>query len=261
MRIVLTNDDGYQAPGLKALYRAAKALVDVEISVIAPAETFSSKGHVVSQIVRCRRVHDPELGEMVVVDGSPSDCARLAVSMPDQPRPDWVLSGINHGGNLGVDIFYSGTVAAAREAAILGIPAIALSQLTRSGIENDWSLSASHAAAIIAAMLRPDQPPPPIADRTTFDRTLRALELSSNAQQTLTHAPLWNVNLPCVEPTEVKVVPTSTDPLVLHYHRRVLDDGTEEFEYAGNYHDRLAKPGTDVATVFAGGIAISLLPL
>ena len=265
MRIVLTNDDGYQAAGLRALYQAAAALGDVEISIIASEQAFSGKGHVVSSTVRVRREKHPDFASLFIVDGAPADCTRLAVAMPNHPRPDYVLSGITHGGNLGVDIFYSGTVAAAREAAILGIPAIAVSQLTRTGVENDWSRSTAHAAAVIAALLRPDHSPPFIADQHTFARARHALETSPETRPTPTHAALWNVNLPCVQgphhAPDVVLVPASTDHLVIHYQHHALENGVQQYDYSGNYHDRLAAPGTDVAAVFAGAIAISPLPL
>src|SRR5262249_57858395 len=122
MKLLLTNDDGVFAPGLEALAEAAAELG--EVLVVAPASHLSGCGHRVT-------THGPIRVEQVApgrvaVDGTPGDCVRVALHdlMPDA---DWVLSGINHGGNLGADVHHSGTVAAAREAVLHGRPAIALS--------------------------------------------------------------------------------------------------------------------------------------
>jgi 5'-nucleotidase len=123
MRILVTNDDGYLAGGIQALARAASRLGTV--TVIAPDREQSATSHSLT-------LHYPlrvrTAGEQIqVVDGTPTDCVMLAVGELLADRPDFVLSGINHGANLGDDVLYSGTVAAAMEATILGIPAIALS--------------------------------------------------------------------------------------------------------------------------------------
>ena len=119
-----TNDDGYLAPGLSALVRALEPCG--EVYVVAPDREQSATSHSLT-------LHHPlrvtEHGERRYhVDGSPTDCVLLAVQGPLVPgRPDFVFSGINHGGNMGEDVSYSGTVAAAMEGTILGIPSVAIS--------------------------------------------------------------------------------------------------------------------------------------
>jgi 5'/3'-nucleotidase len=123
MRILCTNDDGYLAPGLAVLASAAGTMGDV--TVVAPDREQSATSHSLTlhHPLRARRAPDGAL----IVDGTPTDCVILAVGELLDGRPDVVLSGINHGPNMGEDVLYSGTVAAAMEATVLGIPAIALS--------------------------------------------------------------------------------------------------------------------------------------
>ena len=113
MRILLTNDDGYDAPGLRALWEAVGLLADVDIDVVAPECVQSGKGHSISRTILCRKVSVEPIGEVVTTDGTPADCVRAALALPGRLRPQWVIAGINRGSNLGVDVYYSGTVAAA----------------------------------------------------------------------------------------------------------------------------------------------------
>lgn len=123
MRIMVTNDDGIQAPGILALARALRELG--EVTVVAPDRERSAAGHSLT-------LHSPlrvfELREgFYAVDGTPTDCVNMGIHSLLPFRPDLVVSGINHGPNLGDDITYSGTVAAAMEATLMGIPAMAVS--------------------------------------------------------------------------------------------------------------------------------------
>lgn len=123
MRILLSNDDGILAKGLGALERAAESLG--ELYVVAPDREQSATSHSLTLHHPLRPVR---LGERRwQVDGTPTDCVMLACEALLEARPDFVLSGINHGPNMGEDVLYSGTVAAAMEGLALGIPAIALS--------------------------------------------------------------------------------------------------------------------------------------
>ena len=127
MRILVTNDDGYLAQGIRTLARAASRLGTVD--VVAPDREQSATSHSLTlhYPLRARRVDDG----VQVVDGTPTDCVVLAVGELLTEKPDIVLSGVNHGPNLGDDVLYSGTVAAAMEATILGIPSIAFSYAGR----------------------------------------------------------------------------------------------------------------------------------
>ena len=150
-RILVTNDDGINAPGLKVLERVAKSLCD-EVWVVAPETEQSGAGHslTLTQPLRLRN-----LGRRrYALSGSPTDCVLFAVCelMRDAP-PDLVLSGVNQGANIGDDMTYLGTVAAAMEATILEIPAIALSQQTNDDKQAHWPNAAHHAPEIIRRLL------------------------------------------------------------------------------------------------------------
>ena len=125
-RILVTNDDGIHAPGLKALERVAKSL-SKDVWTVAPEVEQSAASH---SLTTRRPLRLRKFGaRRFAVDGTPTDCVLVAVhKVLAEKRPALVLSGFNHGANLGEDITYSGTVAAAMEATALGIPAIALSQ-------------------------------------------------------------------------------------------------------------------------------------
>lgn len=124
MRILLSNDDGVHAPGLKVLYEELKKIGKVK--VIAPLEEKSTTGHSLTlhKPLRLVQMGDPDF---FGVNGSPADCVYLGIKQVLKQMPDIVVSGINRGANLGQDVYYSGTVSAAREGCILGIPSYAVS--------------------------------------------------------------------------------------------------------------------------------------
>ena len=130
-RVLLTNDDGIEADGLQALRRALMGVPEIELVVVAPDGNRSA----FARMITTRRplwVQEVDFGDGTVgyaTDGTPVDCVRLAkLGLVEGFEPDVVVSGINHGANLGDDITYSGTVAAALEGVVLGIPGIAVSQ-------------------------------------------------------------------------------------------------------------------------------------
>ena len=145
MRILLTNDDGYAAPGLRALFDALADVADV--TVVAPAVEQSAKSHAIT-------LHTPMRVREVApgwfhVDGTPSDCAFIGINHVLQAAPpDLVCSGINHGPNVGSDVLYSGTVAAAMESALIGCPAVAFS-LARG---QDFAAASKLAARLVRAL-------------------------------------------------------------------------------------------------------------
>jgi 5'-nucleotidase len=123
MRLLVTNDDGILAQGLECLVAAAEPLG--EVTIVAPDREQSATSHSLTLHHPLRPV---KLGDRRwQVDGTPTDCVMLAIGGLMQDRPNWVLSGINHGQNMGEDVLYSGTVAAAMEGLSLGVPAIAIS--------------------------------------------------------------------------------------------------------------------------------------
>lgn len=146
-RILVTNDDGINAPGLEVLERVARGF-SKDVWVVAPETEQSGAGHslTLSRPLRHREISS----HRHAVNGSPTDCVLFAIKqiMADR-KPDLVLSGINRGSNIGEDVTYSGTVAAAMEATLLGVPAIALSQAKGPGDEMHWATAENAAPDII----------------------------------------------------------------------------------------------------------------
>lgn len=159
MHILLTNDDGIRAEGIAAMRRKLVSLGEVE--VVAPQQVQSATGHGIT-IEGPLMTREIETDDMrgTAVEGSPADCVKLAVSQLLPDKVDLVVSGINHGANVGINVIYSGTVAAAVEAAFLGLPAIAVSLHLRPGMPNDMNRAAELALPIIddlADRLKPGQ--------------------------------------------------------------------------------------------------------
>ena len=127
MRILLSNDDGYFAPGLEALAKAISAVAEIE--VVAPQQDRSGASNSLT-LDRPLCVRTAPNGYHFV-DGTPTDCVHLAVTGMLKEKPDMVLSGINFGANMGDDTIYSGTVAAATEGYLLGVPSISFSLVTK----------------------------------------------------------------------------------------------------------------------------------
>lgn len=129
LHILLTNDDGYYAPGLQTLYRALKTRTNHDLSIAAPKSQRSAAGHSITLFqplfLTEHELDGPYRG--YAISGTPSDCVKLAVQGKILPKPDVIISGINFGPNLGTDVFYSGTVSAAMEGVLLGVPALAVS--------------------------------------------------------------------------------------------------------------------------------------
>jgi 5'-nucleotidase len=146
-RILVSNDDGIHATGIKVLERIARSLSD-DVWVVAPEAEQSGAGHslTIARPLRIRRMDDRHFA----VDGTPTDSVLLAVKQIMKMRPpDLVLSGINRGGNMGEDITYSGTVAAAMEGTMLGIPSIAFSQTASYDGPTKWATAEHFAAGIV----------------------------------------------------------------------------------------------------------------
>lgn len=227
MKLLLTNDDGIEAEGLAALEQAARRFG--EVTVTAPDRCWSCGGHgVTTDDVLSYAAHDANRHR---IGGTPADCVRLALARI-KPDADWVLAGINHGGNLGIDVYHSGTVAAAREAVFHGRRAIAISQYHRRSQPIDWRRSARWATE----MLR------------------RLFELPYEP------GTLWNVNFPLIEPgasdPEIVFCPLELGPLPLSF--REEENG---WRYDGLYHERVRGHGTDVDLCFAGRITVTQLRL
>lgn len=155
-RILVTNDDGINAPGLRVLERIARKLSD-DVWVVAPETNQSGASHSLT-LQRPLRVRNYDLDEnWFAVDGTPTDCVLLAVRSIIEDRPiDLVLSGVNWGANLAEDVTYSGTVAAAMEATLFGIKAFALSQVFRGRHKIRWQTSERYAPDLITKLYAMD---------------------------------------------------------------------------------------------------------
>jgi 5'-nucleotidase len=150
--LLVTNDDGVHAPGIKALGKALQPLG--EVCVVAPDREVSacSQALTLKHPLRAERIEE----NVHAVDGTPADCVNLAVVKLLPRRPDLVLSGINRGANLGEDIFYSGTVGGAREGTFFGLAAIAFSLAAKA--ETDFSHAAAFAARLVSLVLEKGLP-------------------------------------------------------------------------------------------------------
>lgn len=225
MTWILTNDDGIDAPGIRALHKA----VNGQGVIVAPIDHLSGCGHQVTTTrpIQIQRRSDVEFA----IAGTPADCVRLSVSHLCKDVK-LVLSGINAGGNMGVDAYISGTVAAVREAAMHRIPGIAVSHYRKGKRNVDWDVAARWTAGVLADLLS------------------RPLELGT----------FWNVNLPHLEPgdpdPDVVFCEPCTRPLPINY--RVEGDN---FYYVGEYANRDRTPGTDVDACFSGHIAVTQIRL
>lgn len=156
--ILVTNDDGVHAPGLLALKRALEAIG--RVTVFAPDHNWSAAGHTktMHKPLRVERVELRDGSMAFTATGAPSDCVGLALLGMVEPAPDLVVAGINQGPNLGQDITYSGTVAAAMEAVIFGVPAIAIS-LDSFEPNNDYGPAARFAVRLAKKVLAEGLPP------------------------------------------------------------------------------------------------------
>ncbi len=155
MKLLVTNDDGVDAPGILALASALQAVG--EVTVVAPEREQSAKSHAFT-LHKPLRVTRHEDGR-IALSGTPADCAYSGIHGL-APKPDFVVSGINRGANLGSDVHYSGTCAAAREAVLQGVPAIAVSLYIRGGqTSRHWDVAAALAADLVQKCVANALPP------------------------------------------------------------------------------------------------------
>jgi 5'-nucleotidase len=241
LRVLLTNDDGIEAEGLLSLRRALAALDDVRLAVIAPDDNQTAMGRAIT-FRRPLWVSEIEFGDGTVgyaCDGTPVDCVRLAsLGLVEDFEPDLIVSGINHGANLGDDITYSGTVAAALEGVVLGIPAIAVSQQSvrreldfRLGRSFDFSAAAAFTARLVDRL---DDVPLP-------------------------EGTLLNVNVPAGGVQGVEV--TRLGKRVYRDQLDLIeeDTGRKLYRVYGDSPVHDDEPGTDLSAVSAGRIAVTPL--
>lgn len=231
MRILVTNDDGYLAGGLRTLAEAAAVLGQVD--VVAPDREQSATSHSLTLHYPLRvRAAEPHVR---VVDGTPTDCVVLAIGELLHDKPDYVLSGVNHGANLGDDVLYSGTVAAAMEATILGIRSVAISY-TGKDTENLPAWKDVLTRLLEQLLVRDDFP-----------------------EETL-----FNVNLPPVAPDDVagvKVTTLGRRAYVGSLTRAADPNGREYFWIGGGESRWWGREQSDFRAIHDGYISVTPLHL
>lgn len=244
MRILLTNDDGIHAPGIAAMHRALLGDDPLgEVHAVAPLTVQSATSHGVTfhqpLMVTTTRLNGQE---STAVDGRPADCTKLALTnlWPERygagSRPDLVISGMNAGANCGINVLYSGTVAAALEAAFLGVPSIAVSlHLEARGA--DFDRGARVARRTIDRLLTGGLPDPH-----------EALSINIPASEHL------------IDDPEIVVCPMNTHALVDRYERRVSPGGDVYYWAAGHGLDfRGTDAGTDVHELLERRVTVTPL--
>ena len=235
MHFLLTNDDGIHAPGIKALQEAVAMLPDARITVVAPATEQSMCGH---RVTTHGPLHVEELAsDRFAVQGTPADCVRIALFGLGL-QPDFVLSGINQGGNLGQDIVISGTMAAAREAAYHGLRAAGFSHYMIKGLPVDWVRTARWAAELLPRLIG----------------------------DSLSDGEFWNVNFPHLPPEnqalpEAHSTVPARSPLNVEFAKAEPQDTPHltEYLYTASYAGRPQDEGSDVQACFSGAVSISRL--
>jgi 5'-nucleotidase len=238
MHILVTNDDGVQAPGLLALAREMRSLGDV--TVFAPDRNWSASGHV-KTMDRPMRVHTVALADgspAPCTDGAPSDSVALALLGVVEQKIDLVVSGINPHENIGHDITYSGTVTAAMEAVIGGVPGLAVSLHTPAGIHGDpeYACAAAVARQIAARVL----------------------------ERRLPEGVLLNINVPYLKLAEIKGYQVTRQGL--RVYRDALDArrdprGRPYYWIGGEFPIGIPEAGTDYGAIQAGYVSITPLQL
>ncbi len=232
MKILLTNDDGIFAPGLAALYKRLATVADVFVA--APADVRSGASHSISlNEISCEYLEIVGKFNGYSVDGSPADCVKLAINelYASQGPFDLVISGMNQGANVGINVFYSGTVAGAIEAAFYNLPAIAVS--TAMDNPMDIEASADYALEVIRQLL--DLPAGRVA----------------------------NLNIPQLskgKPKGLLIVPQSTHGFQEQYNTRIDEQGQNIYQLTGGNHlDPKDGNWTDTSALEAGYLTLTCL--
>jgi|SRR5579859_480111 len=233
-RILISNDDGIRSTGIAVLEKVARSLTD-DVWVCAPETEQSGASHslTIHRPLRTREYDERHYS----VDGTPTDCIMFAVNyLMDDHRPDLVLSGINHGANIGDDVTYSGTVAAAMEATLLGVRAIAFSQCLEEGVPASFAIAEKLGADLIRRIVSA-----PCLDNV-----------------------MVNVNFPAVSPGKaggIKVVRHGKRKLGDDLRKRVDPRGRSYFWIGPLRTGDLPGEDTDIAVVENGGISVTPLCL
>lgn len=232
MKILLANDDGIFAPGLAAIYKQLVTIADV--TVVAPDTTQSGAGHSITfrQPLVATKVDINGLFTGYSVQGSPADCVKLACLQLCEGPIDLLVSGINNGANVGINVYYSGTIGAAMEGAFLGIPAVAMSQAVEGpGIPGDFEKGAAYCLETLKKLM-------PVQTGGVI-----------------------NINIPQLskgEPKGVCVAPQSSTGFNESYVRSKNEQGQTVFQLTGDHHV-IDGTQTDTASLEDGYITITAL--
>jgi 5'-nucleotidase len=235
VRILVTNDDGINAPGLKSLTKIARELSD-DIWIVAPEYEQSGASHslTLTEPLRIRKLSSRKYA----VRGTPTDCVMLGLhEIVKGDRPDLILSGVNRGANLGEDVTYSGTIAAAMEGTMLRVPSIAMSQVFQFGHKVKWATAEHHGPKVVRKLLK------------------------AGWKEDV----LINVNFPDVSHTAVKgtevCVQGRRDVADLMFDSRIDARGVPYFWLGFRREIGDPHPSSDLAVVARGGIAVTPLQL
>jgi len=232
MHILLTNDDGILAPGLAAMYRQLVTLGDVSVAAPDTAQSASAHAITVNAPLTASQVHVQNEFHGWSIGGRPADCVKLAVSHLVESKPDLVVAGVNDGANVSINVMYSGTVAAAAEGALLGIPSVAVS--LEHGDELDFDGAARIACMLIKHMI----------------------------DHSLTPGKLINVNIPSLKPGRpkgVRVVPQAVQIMDDHYVERDGPFGSRQFWLQGSFKEFGDDANTDLRSIVDGYVVITPL--
>lgn len=232
MRILLTNDDGILAPGLAAMYHALTDLGAVTVAAPDSAQSATAHGITVREAMNVRRIHVDNTFHGWSVGGRPADCVKLAVHELVEDKPDLVVSGINDGANVSINVLYSGTVAAAAEGALLGIPAVAVS--LERGEETDFNRAAAIARRVLDVLL--------------------ATGIAAGT--------LVNVNIPALKPGRPRGVRVAEQALQMmedRYSRREGPEGVRQYTLDGWMAKPVGDEETDLHALHEGFVAVTPL--
>ena len=236
MRILISNDDGIQAPGIHALHNAVKDLG--EIHVVAPNGERSAISHGITLTKPLHARPWPPDGPLfgTAVSGTPADCVKLAVSLLLDPKPDLILSGINLGPNAGISVLYSGTVSAAAEGPIMGIPAIALSLDTFSA--PNWDTAARVSRYLVEQVVQ------------------GRLQIAPDI--------FWNVNIPNLPYEQlagIRITRMGSSRFVEKYECRHDPWGHPYYWMSGELYEKGDMQGTDLEALREGYVSLSPIGL
>jgi len=232
VQILLTNDDGIHAPGLAALERELQRIGDV--CVVAPAHEQSGVSHSITFLspLICQDVYDGDRHRGWAVEGSPADCVKVGVFEFCPKRPDLIVSGVNGGLNAGINVLYSGTVAAAIEGAFFGITSVAVS------LEFDEHAQFAKAAVIASGIIE------------------QILQRKQPAAQ------LYNLNIPTAAidgPVEVRIVPMGVERYGEHFVKRQDPRGRDYYWAAGEPPPDTGDRETDLTALKKGFVTVTPL--